>query len=383
MGKKVAIIASSGIVLFLFFIILIAGALGGGASQSNGGKQLAQVALAQYEAGEKDGTHNSGGEKYWSYMGFSGRVEWCACFVSWCANQCGFIDSGVIAKTALAEGFADYIESNPDKGTLNKNDGKYIPQVGDIFVESPSKWNVNNDNSAQHTGIVVEVNEAEHTFTTVEGNSGDMTRKITYQIGHDIDYFVSPNYPTGTTANLASPLSAGETVQLPSSHDHYAPDGNGGLECGDFRGTTSTIGRPFTYTNYLSFEGRWAYTQAEVCQKWQEGGRQSVDGIATINGYYLVAMGQNYGAIGDYVRIELDNGETINGILADSKSNCDTSPPWSNESCSYGHYYVSSNMISVIEFETTGDVSSGDLSTTKDEWQGTNVKSVTNLGSIF
>ena len=28
---------------------------------------------------------------YWSWYGFESRVEWCACFVSWCADQCGYI----------------------------------------------------------------------------------------------------------------------------------------------------------------------------------------------------------------------------------------------------------------------------------------------------
>lgn len=31
---------------------------------------------------------NSGGQPYWSWYGFDSRVEWCACFVSWCANEC-------------------------------------------------------------------------------------------------------------------------------------------------------------------------------------------------------------------------------------------------------------------------------------------------------
>ena len=35
---------------------------------------------------------NVGGEPYWSWYGFESRVEWCACFVSWCANECGYID---------------------------------------------------------------------------------------------------------------------------------------------------------------------------------------------------------------------------------------------------------------------------------------------------
>ena len=31
---------------------------------------------------------NEGGEKYWSWCGFDDRVEWCACFVSWCFSRC-------------------------------------------------------------------------------------------------------------------------------------------------------------------------------------------------------------------------------------------------------------------------------------------------------
>ena len=50
--------------------------------------QLVEVAKAQLG--------NVGGEPYWSWYGFQGRVEWCACFVSWCANECGYIDKGII-----------------------------------------------------------------------------------------------------------------------------------------------------------------------------------------------------------------------------------------------------------------------------------------------
>ena len=40
--------------------------------------QIVQVALTQ--------VGNVGGEPYWSWYGFGSRVEWCACFVSWCAD---------------------------------------------------------------------------------------------------------------------------------------------------------------------------------------------------------------------------------------------------------------------------------------------------------
>ena len=42
---------------------------------------------------------NVGGEPFWSWYGFSNRVEWCACFVSFCANQCGYIERGYIPKS--------------------------------------------------------------------------------------------------------------------------------------------------------------------------------------------------------------------------------------------------------------------------------------------
>lgn len=43
---------------------------------------------------------NVGGQPYWSWYGFDGRVEWCACFVNWCANECGYIEDGSVPKFA-------------------------------------------------------------------------------------------------------------------------------------------------------------------------------------------------------------------------------------------------------------------------------------------
>ena len=46
---------------------------------------------------------NVGGDLYWSWCGFTERVDWCACFVSWCANQCGYIEADVIPKFSGCE----------------------------------------------------------------------------------------------------------------------------------------------------------------------------------------------------------------------------------------------------------------------------------------
>lgn len=57
-----------------------------------GSEAIVQVALTQ---------EGNGGDTYWSWYGFDSRVEWCACFVSWCAEQCGYLESGVIPKFSL------------------------------------------------------------------------------------------------------------------------------------------------------------------------------------------------------------------------------------------------------------------------------------------
>ena len=58
-----------------------------------GNQQIVSVAMGQLG--------NSGGQKFWSWYGFDSRVEWCACFVSWCADQSGLIASGNVPKFSL------------------------------------------------------------------------------------------------------------------------------------------------------------------------------------------------------------------------------------------------------------------------------------------
>ncbi len=71
---------------------------------------------------------NKGGQPYWSWYGFNERVAWCACFVSWCANQCGYIDKGIIPKfSACNDGIAWFKEK---KQWIEPTD---IPLVGDLI----------------------------------------------------------------------------------------------------------------------------------------------------------------------------------------------------------------------------------------------------------
>lgn len=66
-----------------------------GRAFSMGVANQAIVELALSQVGQQ------GGQPYWSWYGFGGRVEWCACFVSRCAEECGYIEAGIISKFSL------------------------------------------------------------------------------------------------------------------------------------------------------------------------------------------------------------------------------------------------------------------------------------------
>ena len=76
----------------------------GRAFTAGGNQAIVEVALTQIG--------NQGGQPYWSWYGFDSRVEWCACFVSWCADQCGYIESGLVPKFAGCVDGANWFKSN-------------------------------------------------------------------------------------------------------------------------------------------------------------------------------------------------------------------------------------------------------------------------------
>lgn len=133
--------------------------------------QIVTVALMQIG--------NVGGQPYWSWYGFDSRVEWCACFVSWCANECGYIDTGVIPKYA---GCVNGVQWFKDRGQWI--DGSSEPVAGMIiFFDWDNRGSSGpQDGLSDHTGIVQKVENG--IVYTVEGNSGDSVRINQYAVGH-------------------------------------------------------------------------------------------------------------------------------------------------------------------------------------------------------
>ena len=129
---------------------------------------------------------NVGGQPYWSWYGFNSRVEWCACFVSWCANQCGYIEAGVIPKFAGCRNAVNWFQ---ERGQWQNR--YYTPNPGDIIFFD---WEYNGISGlADHVGIVEKVDG--NTVYTIEGNSGDMCTERHYKIGYyEVLGYAQPMY---------------------------------------------------------------------------------------------------------------------------------------------------------------------------------------------
>lgn len=134
---------------------------------SLGSPNMVTIALSQ--------VGNVGGQPYWSWYGFNSRVEWCACFVSWVANQAGYIESNIVPKFSGCQNGIDWFKAMgqwKEKG--------YTPKEGDIIFFD---WEV--DGNVNHVGIVEKVENGR--IYTVEGNStDDMCRQKDYDINSQV-----------------------------------------------------------------------------------------------------------------------------------------------------------------------------------------------------
>ena len=132
-----------------------------------GGDAIVDVALSQ--------VGNVGGEPYWSWYGFTNHVEWCACFVSWCADQCGYLDSGAYPKFS---GCVMGMQWFQQRGLWLDRTTEPAPGMLIFFDWSPQ------NGVPDHVGIVERVENG--MVYTVEGNSRDVCRQKQYSLGSSV-----------------------------------------------------------------------------------------------------------------------------------------------------------------------------------------------------
>lgn len=152
------------------------------------------VAVAVQEIGYHEGAGNH--TKYGVYTGTDG-MSWCHAFVSWCANECGFIESNIIPKTAACEtGRQWFIHKQQYQKA-----GSYTPQAGDIIY-----FDKGGVGESHHVGIVEYVENG--IVHTIEGNKNNQVMRGHYELTYKgIMGYGTPDYPDeGLTSSTASEI---------------------------------------------------------------------------------------------------------------------------------------------------------------------------------
>lgn len=149
------------------------------------------------------------------------------------------------------------------------------------------------------------------------------------------------------------------------------------------------------YTSYSKYYlDHWYYEPKKLATMWGEQGFPSDKAIATIGGYYCVAVIEaKFGHVGDVLVVTLSNGAEFPAIIADTKGS-DAKSEW-------GHVYGGN--VSIIEWErvktdewgyilTGWDLAATDvdyswntewLSENWPDWWKQDVSKITNYGSYF
>ena len=136
------------------------------------------IQIAESQLGYVEGPNND--TKYGTWYGLPNE-EWCAMFVSWCANQSG-ISTDIIPKYAGCTAGKNWFEEHG----LFRYKEDYIPKAGDIIFFL--------SDGAGHTGIVIYCDG--NRVYTIEGNTSDMCAKRNYDVNwHTITGYGTPAYP--------------------------------------------------------------------------------------------------------------------------------------------------------------------------------------------
>lgn len=159
------------------------------------------IAIATSQLGYVEGPDND--TKYGRWYGIP-NGEWCAMFVSWCANQAG-ISTDIIPKYAGCTVGREWFES---RGLFRYKE-EYVPKAGDIIFFL--------SDGAGHTGIVINCDGSR--VYTIEGNTSDMCAKRNYSLNwHTITGYGTPNYPPYSGSSSSGDTSGSTEGGSHSTH---------------------------------------------------------------------------------------------------------------------------------------------------------------------
>lgn len=304
-----------------------------GTSESGGSSALDDI-LNQARAwlGTGENPPGSNHNEITSYYGMD--AAWCCMFIWAIFNKTEhgdlFMNGG---KTAYCFDVMNWYKARGKWGSS--------PKVGALIIYGGSG----------HIGIVESVSGG--SFVSIEGNLSDTVKRSNGPSCSSVLGYCYPDYPPNPSSSGNTTSVAGNAVSVPDS--------------------VAQTGIIKDYTNYSYFYSRWnsGTMQRRVADMWASKGKTSKNGIATIDGYYLVAVRPVFGNCGDVITVVLEDGNRFNCIIADEKGS-DAGNQW-------GHVY--SGKVSVVEFESMGNSGSNSGAQLNiSMWQGKKVTTIINGG---
>ncbi len=178
-GLISAIIAGGWVAVVIILIIALIGGFIAAIFNSEGDENFdtSQIPNSEIILVAKAQIGNEGGDKFWKWYGFTEHVHWCACYVSWCANECGYIDKGIIPKFS---GCVNGIQWFKERNLWQDRGESYYPIIGDIIFFDWYDENGNQDGVSDHVGIVTRTDITNRTIYTIEGNTSNKCAERMY-----------------------------------------------------------------------------------------------------------------------------------------------------------------------------------------------------------
>lgn len=189
-----AIVAGGWIAVFIILVIVLIAGFIAVIFNSDGDTDYdeSQIPNSEILLVAKAQIGNEGGDKFWKWYGFGEHVAWCACYVSWCANECDYIDKGIIPKFSVC---TDGITWFKEKNEWHDRGESYYPIIGDIIFFDWYDDNGNQDGTSDHVGIVTRTDITNRTIYTIEGNTSNKCAERMYSFDDvQVMGYGSPKY---------------------------------------------------------------------------------------------------------------------------------------------------------------------------------------------
>jgi murein DD-endopeptidase MepM/ murein hydrolase activator NlpD len=120
----------------------------------------------------RDEIGTESGQKYWGWLGFNQSVEWSGAFVSWVANEAGYLAQDLIPKTVNVGQMKSWFEER--RKFIPVYDREYAPQAGDLVF-----FDFAGGTSGRDRVGIVEFSDG-RIIQTIEGNANGQVRRVSY-----------------------------------------------------------------------------------------------------------------------------------------------------------------------------------------------------------